>query len=81
MAAPASGVMGHLVARTESTSVVSGARMATGVTATSTAAVTVTESVESPSGRVVISGGWCRRNLTINFHCTLCILTKPDIAS
>ena len=40
--------MGHLVARTESTTVVSGARMATGVMATSIAVVTITESVGSP---------------------------------
>ena len=52
MAVSTLGVMGHLVASTETTSVVSGTRMATGVTATSAAAVAATE---SPHSRTLVA--------------------------
>ena len=52
MAVPTLWVMGHLVASTETTSVVSGTRMATGVTVTSAAAVAATE---SPPSRTVVA--------------------------
>ena len=66
MAAPALGLMGHLVASTETTSAVSGTRMATGVTVTSAAAVAALSHPLMDSGRVLIGVGWCRRNFKVD---------------